>query len=163
MGKGFIKLHREITDSWLWKDKPFSYGQAWIDLLLMSQWKDGKEIYNHKLMERKAGTVYVSKKWLADRWGWSVKKVTTFIGNLIGDQMVVAESTTQGTTLTIVNWAKWQGLGLTEVQTKDIAEETPGKSAGKAQENTKEGKERKSIINNYKEKAPDAIKHPEWM
>ena len=138
MGKGYIKLHRDITTNWLWEEKPFSYGQAWIDLLLLANWKDGKELYNHRLMDRKAGTVYVSKQWLADRWGWSRKKVDTFIGNLEMDNMVSTKSTTQGTTLTIENWAKWQEQGATQDTTQGETQEQPENSPRTAREHTKE-------------------------
>jgi hypothetical protein len=33
---GWIKLHRKITDHWLWEDKPFARGQAMIDLLILA-------------------------------------------------------------------------------------------------------------------------------
>ena len=35
MNEGWVKTYRSLTDHWVWQDKPFSKGQAWMDLLLM--------------------------------------------------------------------------------------------------------------------------------
>lgn len=39
---GWQKVYRDITKHWLWEDKPFSRGQAFIDLLLMVNHQDKK-------------------------------------------------------------------------------------------------------------------------
>ena len=57
---GFLKLSRRITDHWLWTDKPFSKGQAWIDLLLLANYEDGKKITDGKVIDCKRGDVNVS-------------------------------------------------------------------------------------------------------
>jgi hypothetical protein len=36
VGKGFVSIHREIMDHWIWQDKPVSKGQAWVDLILLA-------------------------------------------------------------------------------------------------------------------------------
>lgn len=40
---GWIKLHRKITDHWLWEDKPFARGQAMIDLLILAGYQIFKD------------------------------------------------------------------------------------------------------------------------
>lgn len=151
MGKGYIKIHREITDSWLWKNKPFSFGQAWVDLLTIANWKDGKELYNGDLVSRQRGTVYASKKWLADRWGWDRKKVSKFISLLEADKMVATKTTTHGTTLTIENWDKWQNQGSTDGTTTSPTDGQPMDNHSPTTPHTKERKESKSISNKAKE------------
>ncbi len=42
MSQGYICLHRKIRDNWLWKKKPFSPGQAWVDMLLLADHADIK-------------------------------------------------------------------------------------------------------------------------
>lgn len=37
---GWIKIHRDILYHEIWSDKPFSKGQAWIDLILMANHSD---------------------------------------------------------------------------------------------------------------------------
>ena len=41
--QGYIKLYRSIFNHWLWQDKPFSRGQAFVDLILLANYKDKKE------------------------------------------------------------------------------------------------------------------------
>ena len=77
--KNYIILNRSIKEHWLWEDKPFSKGQAWIDLLLRARWKDGKELYRGELVDRKRGTVYCSMSYLAKEWGWNIKTVKRFL------------------------------------------------------------------------------------
>ena len=40
--EGWIKLHRKITENWLWDDKPYDKARAWIELLLMVNHEDKK-------------------------------------------------------------------------------------------------------------------------
>jgi len=64
---GYIKIDRGILKHWLWEDKPFSKGQAWIDLLLLAVWKESKELYRGELVERTPGEIFCSIEWLADK------------------------------------------------------------------------------------------------
>ncbi len=34
VGKGYVSIHREIMDHWVWQDRPVSKGQAWVDLIM---------------------------------------------------------------------------------------------------------------------------------
>lgn len=115
--KGWICLHRSLLDNFLWKDKPFSKGQAWIDLLLLANHADVKSIQNGKLIVFKRGTVNRSKLSLAERWGWDRKKVNRFLGVLEMDGMLTVNATTHGTTLTIVNYGLYNDIGTTNATT----------------------------------------------
>lgn len=108
---GFIKVDRKITEHWLWQDKPFAKGQAWIDLLLLATWKENKELYRGQLVQRQPGEIACSIKWLAERWGWNRKTVAAFLDLLEADNMLEQKRTTQGTTLTVENWALYQSQG----------------------------------------------------
>ena len=39
---GWVKVHRDIQNCWIWEEKPFSRGQAFIDLILMVNHEDKK-------------------------------------------------------------------------------------------------------------------------
>lgn len=137
---GWIKVDRKLLEHDLWKDKPFSKGQAWLDLLLLANYKDSTVKYQGKVITCKRGTVYRSISSLARRWGWSRKKTTAFIRTLEGTGMVTAKVTTQGTTLTIENYGKFQGKGTTKGTTKGTAKDT---TKGTRKEEVKEIKENK--------------------
>lgn len=109
MNNGWIKIYRDLFEHWLWKhNEPFDYRSAWIDLLLLATYADNKELYRGKLIMRKRGEISCSIQWLADRWRWDRRKVKRFLCVLQSDGMLSLNSTTQGTTLTIENYSKWQ-------------------------------------------------------
>ena len=105
---GWIRLQRSIVEHWLWQDEPYSFGQAWIDLLISASWKDYKSYFDGKLEIKKAGTVYTSKRYLADRWKWNRHKLDKFLSALELDNMVEIKCTKKCTTINIVNYTLYQ-------------------------------------------------------
>ena len=71
---GWIKLHRKITDHWLWEDKPFARGQAMIDLLILAGYNDQPKYVDGNLETVERGSMVTSIRRLCDRWGWSNSK-----------------------------------------------------------------------------------------
>lgn len=156
---GYIKIDRGILKHWLWEDKPFSKGQAWIDLLLLAVWKESKELYRGELVERTPGEIFCSIEWLADKWGWNRKTVMRFLDVLERDNMITQTRTKKGTTITIVNWTVYQTQGTTQGTSEGQA---AGHANGHAWDNrrdmlgTTEGTHYKNI-----NKAKESIKKAE--
>ncbi|AFM41947.1 hypothetical protein Desaci_3039 [Desulfosporosinus acidiphilus SJ4] len=119
MAKGWISVHRQIQNHWLWEDKPFSKGQAWIDLLLMANHEDSKFLLGNQIIEAKRGDVITSEVKLAKHWGWSRTKVRTFLELLEADSMIVKKSDSKKTALTVVNYGLWQDMQTAKEQQKD--------------------------------------------
>ena len=113
----FLPLNRNIQKHWLWEDKPFSKGQAWIDLLLLANYTDKKSPYKDGMRVYKRGTVNLSLCQLSVRWGWDRRSVKRFINVLESDGMVSVECTTHGTTITLVNYEVFNGDGTAECTT----------------------------------------------
>lgn len=108
--KGWIKLHRQIQDCWLWNDdEKFDKAHAWMDLLLLCNHSEKKISVDGKPMTIPRGQFLTSKVKLADRWGWNVKTVNRFLSVLEDDRMIVQTCTHRWTTLTIVNYEVYQG------------------------------------------------------
>lgn len=104
--KGWVKIDRGLLDNELWSTpEPFDVRAAWIDLILMANHKDAK-IFGGKDVKR--GDVNRSVLFLADRWGWSRGKVRRFLEKLEREQMASVNSTTSGTTITLINYGKYQ-------------------------------------------------------
>lgn len=114
---GFFKVDRQVFDHWLWEDKPFSKGQAWIDLIGLANYEDGKTLYRGKVVDCKRGTVYRSISFLAERWGWSRDKTRNFLNMLESDGMVRIKATTRQTTVTLINYGKFQDRVTTDSST----------------------------------------------
>lgn len=117
--QGWISIYRQIQEHWLWKDKPFSKGQAWIDLLMLANYEEKKMPYKGEIITCERGTVNLSISVLADRWGWSRKKTRQFLDLLETDGMVSVKATTHRTTITIENYGLYNDVGSTKEQQKN--------------------------------------------
>ncbi|MEE1137547.1 MAG: hypothetical protein U0M02_03615 [Acutalibacteraceae bacterium] len=106
---GYIKLYRDIQGHYLWNEKPFDRARAFVDLVMLANHSDKKVLINGNLKEIKRGQIFTSRKKLADRWGWDIKKVDRFLRLLKGDETVTTDGTADGTTLTIENYSIYQG------------------------------------------------------
>ena len=94
--KGYIKVYRDIRDHWIWKDKPFSRGQAWIDLIMLMNHEDKKFPF--------MGAPVLVKK------GWSKMKVSRFLDVLEGDGMLIQKRDSKKTLITLINYGDYQDL-----------------------------------------------------
>lgn len=132
---GWICLHRKICENWIWSKKPFSEGQAFVDLLLMANYKEKKFRFGDEVVKADSGTIVTSKIKLSERWGWSKTKVTSFLKALESDDMITVISDHRKTTVSIVNFRAYQDFGAeknplksysetTEIPVKDLSEAT---------------------------------------
>ena len=94
---GYIKLYRDIQGHYLWNEKPFDRARAFVDLVMLANHSDKKVLINGNLKEIKRGQIFTSRKKLADRWGWDVKKVDRFLRLLKGDETLTTDGTADGT------------------------------------------------------------------
>ena len=113
MQRGWISIHRQIQDCWIWNDEPYSKGQSWVDLLLSANHEDKKIHIGNRLVTIHSGQFHTSILKLARRWKWSEKKVKRFLELLKSDNMIEYEGCAHGTTLTIVNYEFYQNGGRT--------------------------------------------------
>ena len=112
---GYIKLDRKLFKNFLWEsNEPFSKRDAWIDLIQLANYKDTKEYYKGKMIQRERGTVYCSYVWLSNRWKWSRGKVIRYIEMLKNEKMCSVNSTPDGTSITIENYTFYQDGGTTD-------------------------------------------------
>lgn len=117
MAKGFFKVDRRLFDHYLWDDKPFAKGQAWIDLVGLANYEDKKTLYRGQAILCKRGTVNRSISYLAKRWGWSRDKTRNFLSILESDGMIRVKATTNQTTITLENYGKYQDAPTTNQTT----------------------------------------------
>ncbi|WP_195970237.1 hypothetical protein [Clostridium thermobutyricum] len=159
MAEGWIKIHRNIQEHWLWNSEPFSKGQAWIDLLLMVNHQDNKIMLGGDLIEVKRGQRVTSLRQLADRWKWSRTKVSKFLEVLSKDNMIEYKSDTKKTVLTIVNYELYQDKENTKKPQKshrNDSEVTP-----KSHRNDSEVTQKDTNKNEKKEKNDNNEKNEE--
>ena len=132
--KGWISINRAMKLNWVWEDKPFSKGQAWIDLLFSAQHTETKVPTKTDFIQLKRGELLTQERTLMSNWGWSKTKVRTFLNMLEKDSMIVRKKDQNKTVLSICNYNSYQ-----DVETK--------KEPKKDQEKTKK-KPKKDLCNN---------------
>lgn len=135
--QGWIKLYRKIQDHYLYDEKPFDKLHAWLDLLLLANYEDKKTMRGNQIIEVKRGSFITSEVELASRWGWSRKKVRSFLELLMNEQMIIKKGTTKYTAISIVNYDFYQVQGTTKEQQKNIK----GTAEEQQRNTTKEYKE----------------------
>ena len=141
--QGWIKIHRDLLDNELWSDKPFTKGQAWVDLLLLANHRDKNVLLGNctELVER--GSFITSELKLMERWGWGRKKVKLFLNFLESQKMIERNANNKRTAITIVNYGFYQDCDLPKEQQKNskrTAKEQLGDSTGTAKEHKQERK-----------------------
>lgn len=145
--KGWVKIHRQISDCWIWHDnEPFDKRSAWIDLLLLANRKDHKTPYKGELVLCKRGDVDRSVLWLSKRWNRSRWWVHSFLNLLEKDGMIQVNATTHRTTITIVNWAKYQDKTTTDYTADQTTDYTTNHTASRTHTRIdKNGKKREEV------------------
>lgn len=150
---GWIKISRDIVNHWLWQDKPFSRGQAWIDLLLMAAWKERIFFVRGIRVEQHRGDVCLSVREMCERWHWSNGKVIRFLNELETAQQITQQKSNVINTISIVNYDKYQMDNTTDETPNQTADETPnGTPNGTTIEELKNNKEVKPLKENQEKK-----------
>lgn len=109
MNKGWIKLHRQLLDCWIWQaNEPFDKRSAWVDLLLTANHSDTKLLFNGEIITITRGQILTSVRQLSAKWNWSANRTYRFLKMLENENMVQKESNDNRTLLTIVNYSVFQ-------------------------------------------------------
>lgn len=106
--EGWVKIYRSLSEHWLWEDKPFSKGQAWIDLLLLVNHSERKTLIDGRLETVNTGQTITSTRKLCDRWGWSNTKVRNFLKLLENESMISIKNDSKKTVINVVNYSAYQ-------------------------------------------------------
>lgn len=114
----WIKVNRNLLDQPFWNEKPFSKGQAWIDILLTVHWKNGYDWVGGRKRFAHPGEKWITVRSLAERWGWNKSAVERFLAKLKETDRVTLTGTAYGTRLTLKNWGLYQH-GETPIETPD--------------------------------------------
>ena len=140
---GWILIHRRIQDNWLWQKRPFTEGQAWIDMLLMVNHKQESVLIKGAYYECGRGESMRSLDSWAERWGWHRSKVRRFFDKLEKHGTIVRikptctatrKETPKTTHLKIVNYDTYQKprhVNDTKCGTETGTKQTKTKISGK--------------------------------
>lgn len=132
--KGWIKIYRQITENPLYFSEPFTKMQAWMDLLVIANHKDGIINVRGNIIRVKRGQVGHSERTLSIRWQWSRSKVRNFLEYLKKEKQIEPQKNSVMSLITILNFEMYQEKDhrkTTENGTKKTAEKTTKKTTEK--------------------------------
>ena len=132
---GWIKLHRNIKQHWIFEDA--EYFKAWITLLLMASYDHTSHKVRNKLQKVKRGEFFTTERELSTNWNWSKTKVRTFLELLQSDNMIKTDVSEKKTKIFIVNYTNYQDLETIEKPKKN-QEKTIEKPKKNQEKTTKE-------------------------
>ena len=124
MNNGWIRIHRGIQQNSIWEVKPFSPGQAWIDLLLRANHSEKNVLFDMNLIKINRGQFITSSRKLAENWGWSRNKVNQFLDVLKQDKMIDQQTDHKKTTITILKYDSYQKCPTSESTTEEPLKDT---------------------------------------
>jgi len=141
--EGWIKLHRQIKDHWLWmSDNRFKW---WIDILLTVNHSDSRVLIKGTLIDCKRGQSIRSLESWAKDWNVSKGAVRDFFKLLVSDQMLHTESLQFTTRITVCKYEDYQTELHTE-KTLKKRKENAKETLSIPKQECKEEKEEKEII-----------------
>ena len=119
MNKGYVSIWRKLLDSKLWLSEPFTRGQAWVDMIMLANHKDGYIRVRGVRVEVKRGQLGWSQRSLANRWKWSRGKVLRFFAELESEKerKIVPQKNNVTSLITIINYDSYQSNGTTNSTT----------------------------------------------
>lgn len=138
---GWIKIHREIADHWIFQDADkFKW---WIDMLFLASYEANRVNIGNRIVEVKRGQFLGSLAFLSKRWGVSKERVISFLRLLQSDGMIDKSSDKNITLITICNYESYQDIpdNLPDRLQDNPADNLPDNLPDR----TKEGKEVKEI------------------
>jgi hypothetical protein len=126
MNRGWFKLWRKLGDSDLWLSEKFTRGQAWVDLLMLSNHKPGFIRKRGVKVDIDRGQLGWSEVRLAERWKWSRGKARRFLSELASgnDPYIVQQKTKITTLITIRNFNTYQSSSTTNETTDSTTDST---------------------------------------
>lgn len=119
---GWVSLHRKLAKNSLWLSEKFTYGQAWVDLLLLAN--HSSQVITKRGIKLVVPRGYVgwSQEKLGKRWRWSRGKVLRFFKYAVQQKMVeVVQQKNKLTTLIhIINYDPYQKTVQQKIQKTNI-------------------------------------------
>lgn len=162
--KGWIAIYRSMQEHWLWEDKPFAKGQAFIDLVMMANHKDNRFPLGNELVNVSRGEFVTSEMKLMKRWGWSKAKTRAFLKLLQEDKIIIKKTDRKKTTISIVNYSVYQDIETAKEPQKDHEKTTkrPQEDHGEYTNNNDNNENKgtisemqyQSIVNKFHELCP---------
>lgn len=105
---GYVSIHRCLHKEPIWLAEPFSRAQAWIDLIMLANYKAGYIRIKGERVDLQRGECGWSKLKLSKRWKWSRGKTERFLNELKNDQWIELKTGHRTTVIKILEYNDFQ-------------------------------------------------------
>jgi hypothetical protein len=112
----WVRVTAAMCDHRIFRGEPYDRRSAWLWLIANAAWNDHRVRTRGGMVTIKRGEVIAGSEQLASIWGWSRKRVRTFLAELEAEGMV-SKGPDRGqlvTILTICNYEKYQTVPANE-------------------------------------------------
>jgi len=153
MHRGYIKLWRKIQYSDLWDCEKFTKAQAWIDLIMLANYKTRKILLRGIPVIVERGQLAHSEVTLAERWRWSRGKVRRFLQELEQqtEPQIKQHKTNITSIITILNYNEYQETvqQIEQEMEQQTVQQTDSKQNSKRYTDNKDNKDKKDNKKTY--------------
>jgi hypothetical protein len=156
--RGHINVSRKFfqDDPWWNEPRTYSRAEAWLDFLHLAAYRSRVHMTTDGPIPLDRGQLVASYRYLAGRWGWSVKQVRTWIDTCQKWARIRAQRETHaGTVYAIANYDYYQGGGTAQGTPEGTGEGTEG-----AQQGHSKGTRKKQVS---KKAGEDAVLPPGYL
>ena len=109
--RGSITVTKRLRQHAIWDREPFSYGQAWIDLLLLANDSPRPVTINGEVIQLERGQLAWSQRKLEGEWKRSGEWVARFLRFCQDETMIVITSKkNRGTIISVLNYDTYNPL-----------------------------------------------------
>lgn len=157
---GWMKLHRSLSEHWIWDFKNPDKAMAWIDLLMLSRHSDGQIMIKGRVVNIGRGQVALSQVSLQKRWKWSQNKVKRFLLVLTNNDMITLKTNDLTTIITICNFDTFQSDERLDERPGGRPVERDADDQSDDNIRMKEGKKERKV--NKTIEIPDGINQKAW-
>ena len=104
----YVNIFRSLCNDSIWTAEKFTRGQAWVDMILRANSKEGHIRKRGIRIDLERGQLGYSMKELARLWDWSEGKIRRFVKELEEDGKIKVDRTNVSCTITIVKYHHYQ-------------------------------------------------------
>jgi len=107
---GYVAIHRQIFESDIFAQEPFTEREAWVWLIAEAAWQDRRKRSGQAVVNLRRGQLAHSRRFMAKAWRWTDSRVYRFLEKLSADGMLKIEPLANHSTsiITICNYDKYQ-------------------------------------------------------
>lgn len=117
MAGGFIVLWRKLEDHPIWMNSTAEQRAILVELLFLASWKESRWEVCGEVHDLKPGQFFTSTRTIAERAKVTHKTLRVALNRFEKLGFLAQQTTHRGTLITIVNWAKYQGVSEDRAQT----------------------------------------------